>query len=260
MLSCVLATLLAQAPVATTPGAPPASATTAMTGTLALGASILTGNSQTTTFTFGSALTWKTPDWIYGFKASGAYGRSTDASTGVESTNALNGAVALRGARRVTEVTAIYLEAVAEMDHFKSIEARPAGELGASLQLVDRKEGDFQTEALRLDLGFRAGYEYRFQYYPNAVNLPDQAIAAPKVGLAIRYAISRTAVFGDEVSVLVNLPDGPRLLLNNVAKLSTQLYKVVSFAVSYGIAQDSSPPPGKKQLDTTLTLALEMTL
>ena len=84
MLSCVLATLLAQAPVATTPGAPPASATTAMTGTLALGASILTGNSQTTTFTFGSALTWKTPDWIYGFKASGAYGRSTDASTGVE--------------------------------------------------------------------------------------------------------------------------------------------------------------------------------
>ena len=38
------------------------------------------------------------------------------------------------------------------------------------------------------------------------------------------------------------------------------IYGTLSFAVSYGIAEDSSPPPGKKQLDTTLTLALEMAL
>lgn len=260
MLSCVLAALLAQAPVTTTPGSPPAAPATSMTGTVALGASILRGNSEITTFTFGSALTWKTPDWIYGFKASGAYGRSKDPNTGVESTNALNGAVSLRGARRVSEVVAIYVQGDVDTDHLKSIEWRPTGELGASLQFVDRKEGDFQTESLRVDLGFRGGYEYRFQYYPEAVNLPDQAIAAPKAGAALRYAFSRTAIFGDELTMLVNIPDGPRLLLNNVAKISTQLYGTVSFAVSYGIAEDSSPPPGKKQLDTTLTLTLEMTL
>jgi putative salt-induced outer membrane protein YdiY len=259
MLSCVLAALLAQAPVTTTPGAPPAAATS-MTGTVALGASVLRGNSEITTFTFGSALTWKTPDWIYGFKASGAYGRSTDPNTGVESTNALNGAVSLRGARRLSEVVSIYLQGDVDTDHLKSIEWRPTGELGAALQFVDRKEGEFQTESLRVDLGFRGGYEYRFQYYPNQENLSDQAIAAPKAGFALRYAFSRAAIFADELTMLVNLPDGPRLLLNNVAKISTQLYGTVSFAVSYGIAEDSSPPRGKKQLDTTLTLALEMTL
>ncbi|HWE22384.1 MAG TPA: DUF481 domain-containing protein [Myxococcales bacterium] len=261
MLSCMLAVLLAQAPVATTPGAPPTAAKeTTLTGTVALGAAILSGNSDTTTLTGGAALTWKTPDWIYGFKASGAYGRSTDPNTGVESVNALNASAALRAARRLSEVVAIYLEGDVDTDHLKSIEWRPTGELGASLQLVDRKEGDFQTEALRIDLGFRGGYEYRFQYYPTPVNLPDQTIAAPKAGATLRYAITRTAVFGDEVSALVNIPDGPRLLLNNVAKLSTQIFGTLSFAVSYGIAEDSSPPPGKKQLDTTLTLALEMTL
>ena len=260
MVSCVLAALLAQAPVTTTPGAPPAAAATSLTGTVALGASILTGNSEITTFTLGSALTWKTPDWIYGFKASGAYGRSTDPNTGVESTNALNGSVSLRGARRLSQVVAIYLEGAVDADHLKSIEWRPTGELGASLQFVDRKEGDFQTESLRVDLGFRGVYEYRFQYYPAAVNLPDQTIAAPKAGAALRYAFSRATIFGDELTMLVNIPDGPRLLLNNVAKLSTQLYGTVSFAVSYGIAEDSSPPPGKKQLDTTLSLTLEMTL
>jgi len=261
MLSCALAALLAQAPVSTAPGAPPAATpATQLTGTVSAGAAILTGNSESTTFTFGSALTWKTPDWIYGFKASGVYGRSTDPNTGVESTNALNGSVSLRGARRVSEVVAIYLEGAVDTDHLKSIEWRPTGELGVSLQLVDHKEGDFQTEALRLDFGFRGGYEYRFQYFPTALNIPDQTIAAPKAGASMRYAVTRATIFTDELTALVNIPDGPRLLLNNVAKLTTQLYGTLSFAVSYGIGEDTSPPPGKKNLDTTLTLGLEMTL
>jgi hypothetical protein len=166
----------------------------------------------------------------------------------------------LRAARRLNGVVAIYLEGAVDTDHLKSIEWRPTGELGVSLQLVDRKEGDFQTEALRLDFGFRGGNEYRFQYYPTALNIPDQAIAAPRAGATLRYAVTRTTIFTDELSALVNIPDGPRLLLTNVAKLTSQLYGTLSFAVSYGIAEDTSPPPGKKNLDTTLTLGLEVTL
>ena len=184
---------------------------------------------------------------------------STDPVTDVTSTNALNGAFSVRGARRIDPVVAIYLEGLVESDHLKSIEWRPSAEAGVSLQLVDRKEGDFQTEGVRVDLGVRGGYEYRFQYYPTPVNVDDVTILAPKAGLVVRHAFSRAAVLGDELSVLVNLPDGPRLLLNNVIKLSTQLYTRISFSVSYGIAEDSSPPPGKKQLDTTLTVAFETT-
>src|SRR5262249_23518776 len=195
MLSCVLAALMAQAPVSTAPGAPPAAAPASqLTGTIGAGAAILTGNSESTTFTFSSALTWKLPDWIYGFKASGVYGRSTDPNNGVESTSALNGSVALRGARRLNEVIAIYLQGIVDTDHLKSIEWRPTGELGVSLQLVDRKEGDFQTEALRLDFGFRGGKEFRFQYYPSPLNIPDQTIPPPNARAPLRYPVTPATI------------------------------------------------------------------
>jgi hypothetical protein len=240
--------------------AAPAPAEKTFTGTVTLGGVVLTGNSQTTTFSFGSSLTQKTADWIFGFKASAAYGTSTDPNTSVKTTNAARGAGALRVARKFSDLVALYVEGAVDTDHLSSIEWRPTGELGVSLQLVDRKEGDFQTVGLHVDLGGRGGYEYRFQYYPDHVNLPDQEIAAPKAGAALRYAFTHDTIFGDEVNALVNIPDGPRLLLTNVAKLSTRLSSILTFVVSYGIAEDSKPPPTKKQLDTTLTVALEMTI
>ena len=262
MFSCLVAALLAQAPVATAPGAPPASENT-LSGSVALGAVVLTGNSDTTTFAFGTTVTKTTPDWTYGFKASAAYGRSTDPNTKKESTNAANGSASLRGARRLGDLISIYLEGVVDADHLKSIEWRPQGEAGASFQLVDKKDGDFQTQALRVDFGFRGGYEYRFQYYADNPadihHLDGQTIAAPKVGFAARYAFNRNAVLTDEFNLLLNIPDGPRGLLTNVIKLATRIQSFLTFAVSYGIADDTKPPPGKVKLDTTLTVALEGT-
>ncbi|MFL5452716.1 MAG: DUF481 domain-containing protein, partial [Myxococcales bacterium] len=103
----------------------------------------------------------------------------------------------------------------------------------------------------------RGGREYRFQYYPTPVNLDDRAIAAPTAGFAFRYAFTQDTIFSDEAVALVNIPDGPRLLLTNLAKLTTRLVQRLSFLASYGIAEDTSPPPGKRNLDSTLTLALE---
>jgi len=260
MIACVLSVLLAQAPVATTPGAPPAAAAgDSLTGNLSLGAIFLTGNSQTATFSFGAAAVRKTVSWIYGFKATAAYGFSNDPATHFTSTSALNAAFTLRGDRRFGPVVSVYLEGAIDADHLKSIEARPAVETGLSLQLVDHKDGDFQTEAVRLDLGFRGGREYRFQYYPTPAEIPDVTIAAPKAGFAGRYALTGDTVIEDELTALVNLPDGPRLLVGNVARLSTRVYRRLSFTVSFGIAEDTSPPPVKKQLDTNLTVALEST-
>ena len=260
MIGCLFFVLLAQAPVATTPGAPAAAAVEdSLTGNLSLGAIVLTGNSETATFSFGAAAVRKTPFWIYGFKATAAYGRSNDPATRLSSTSALNGALTVRGDRRFGPVVSVYLEGAIDADHLKSLEARPTGEAGLSLQLIDRKDGDFQTEAVRVDLGFRGGREYRFQYYPTPAEVPDVTIAAPKAGFAGRHALTRDTVIEDELTALVNLPDGPRLVLGNVAKLSARLYRRLTFTVSYGIAEDTSPPPGKKQLDTTLMLALETT-
>src|SRR5262249_39473319 len=158
-----------------------------------------TGNSESTTFALNASLIRKTPDWIYGFKANGTYGRSNDPNTGVETTSALNGSFTARIARRFHPLLPIYLPGVVYTDHLKSIEWRPAGELGISFQLVDVKEGDFQTQSLRVDLGFRGGYEYRFQYYPTPGNLPDVTIAAPTGGFSYRYAFTKDTVLEDDL-------------------------------------------------------------
>jgi len=259
MLNCLVAALLAQASAAPAPGAPPAEEST-LSGNVGLGAVVLTGNSESTTFAFNATLIRKTPDWIYGFKANGTYGRSTDPNTQVETTNALNGSLTARIARRFNPLVAVYLQGIVDTDHLKSIEWRPAGELGISFQLVDVKEGDFQTQALRVDFGFRGGHEYRFQYFPTPENLPDVTIAPPTAGFGYRYAFSKDTILADDLTAVLNLPDGgPRLLLNNVIKLSTRLVSSLTFAISYGIAEDTQPPPGKKNLDTTLTVAFEMT-
>jgi hypothetical protein len=260
MIACLVSALLAQAPVATAPGAPPAAEPEAtVSGNVALGAIILRGNSETASFTFGSAAERKGATWIFGYKLSAAYARSTDPTNGVKSTTALNGALALRADRRLNPITGVFVVGAIDTDHLKSIEARPTGEAGVSFQLADVKEGDFQTEALRVDFGFRVGREYRFQYYPVPVNIDDQAIAAPTAGFAFRYAFTHDSVFSDEAVALVNIPDGPRLLVTNLAKLTTRLAQRLSFLASYGIVEDTSPPPGKRNLDTTLTLALEAT-
>jgi hypothetical protein len=221
MIACLVSALLAQAPVATAPGAPPAAEPEAtVSGNVALGAIILRGNSETMSFTFGSAAQRKGATWIFGYKLSAAYARSTDPTNGVKSTSARNGALALRADRRLNPVTGLFVEGAVDTDHLKSIEARPTGEAGVSFQLADVKEGDFQTEALRVDFGFRVGREYRFQYYPTRVNLDDQAIAAPTAGFAFRYAFTQDSIFSDEAVALVNIPEGPRLLVTNLAKLT----------------------------------------
>lgn len=257
----IVAALLAQAPVQTTPGAPPAAAAEpSWTGTAGLGLIVLTGNSQSVTLGFGTALERKTADWIHAVKLSGAYGQSRASDTGVSSVSALNGSASVRGDRRLSPLYSVYLQVAADTDHLKSIEWRPTAEAGVSAQLVDRKEGDFQAESLRVDVGFRAGREFRFQYYPQAAQQPDVTIAAPKVGATLRYALSREVIFADEANALLNLPDGVRALITNVAKLSVRLTQRFSLGLSYGIAEDSSPPPAKKQLDTTLAVTLDAML
>ena len=79
MLCCLVSAVLAQAPVATAPGAPPAAAPgETISGNVSLGAIILRGNSDTTSFAFGSAAQRKSATWISAYKLSAAYGRSTD--------------------------------------------------------------------------------------------------------------------------------------------------------------------------------------
>src|SRR5262249_4528260 len=128
----------------------------------------------------------------------------------------------------------------------------PAGELGISFQLVDVKEGDFQTQSLRVDLGFRGGYEYRFQYYPTPGNLPDVTIAAPTGGFSYRYAFTKETVLEDDLTAVLNLPDGgPRLLLHNTITFSARLLRSLTLPISHRIPDTRVPPRARGARATT---------
>lgn len=259
LLALVVASLLAQA----TPPAPAAATSPTWSGTVALGAIVLTGNSQTLTFSTNAALERKSAGWIWGVKAVSAYGQSTAAGATSQVT-ALNAGIQARGDRRLGDQLSLYLLAGIDTDHLKSIESRPFGELGVSYIWFDVKEGDLQKTTLRTDLGFRYGREYRFQYYPTHIG-PSQDpafaevdIVAPRVGAFYRYAFSKDVIFTEDASVLANVSGQARLLLTSTTKLSARLTEKMSLGIGFVVNDDTVPPKGKVPTDTALTVGLEI--
>ena len=261
LLALLFASLLAQA----TPPVPPAATSPTWSGTVALGAIVLTGNSQTLTFSTNAALERKSDEWIWGVKAFSAYGQSTAGGVGASSqVTALNAGIQLRGDRRLTDQLSLYLLAGVDTDHLTSIESRPFGEVGASYIWFDVKEGELQKTTLRTDLGFRYGREYRFQYYPTHVG-PSQDpafaevdIVAPRVGLFYRYAFNKEVIFSEDASLLANMSGQARLLFTSTTKLSARLTEKMSLGVGFVVNDDTVPPKGKVPTDTALTVGLEI--
>jgi hypothetical protein len=270
MLLLLLGSLLAQATAgstdAATPPVVPASSPTPpdvlWSSTITMGFVSLTGNASTITFTTNAAVERKSKDWIWGLKAAAAYGEGRPAGQTDTQTTALNGLLQLRGDRRLSDTTSVYLLAGVDADHLASIESRPVGEVGAAYIWFDLKQGDLAKTSLRTDLGFRYGREYRFQYYGPLVgpsrNQGEVDIVAPRAGAAFRYAVSKDIIFTEEVSAVLNVVDQTRLLFSSTSKLATHLTQKVALGVSFVLTDDTAPAPGKVSLDTATTIGLEV--
>jgi hypothetical protein len=257
-----------------TPAAPPPVVPTAApvppdviwSGTVGLGLIALTGNSQTITFSTNAALERKSKEWIWGIKASAAYGQNEAPGGTSSQVTALNGMFQARGDRRFTDTTSLYLLAGVDTDHLQSIESRPFGELGVALIWFDEKQGDLAKTSLRTDLGFRYGREYRFQYYPTVQGpsqnpaLAEVDIVAPRLGVAYRYAVNKDVIFTEEVSAIGNVVNTARLLFTSTTKLASRLTEKVSLGVSFVVNDDTVPAPGKVPTDTALSVGLEVGL
>ena len=260
----VAAKPVAAAAPAVVPTAAPAPPDVIWSGTVGLGLIALTGNSQTITFSTNAAIERKSKEWIWGFKASAAYGQN-EASDGKSTTvTALNGTFQARGDRRFTDTTSLYLLVGVDTDHLQSVEDRPFGELGVALIWFDQKEGDLSKTSLRTDLGFRYGREYRFNYYPAPATpraeLPEVDIIAPRLGIAYRYAISKDVIFTEDVSAIGNVANQARLLFTSTTKLASRLTAKVSLGVSFVVNDDTVPVTGKVPTDTALSVGLEVGL
>jgi hypothetical protein len=128
------------APAATPPVVPaaaPVPPDVIWSGTVGLGLIALTGNSQTITFSTNAAIERKSKLWIWGLKASAAYGQNEAPGGTSSQVTALNGMFQARGDRRFTDTTSLYLLAGVDTDHLASIESRPFGEVGVALIWFD---------------------------------------------------------------------------------------------------------------------------
>jgi Protein of unknown function, DUF481 len=249
---------------AAAPAAPPPP-DVVWSGTVGLGLIALTGNSQTITFSTNAAIERKSKDWIWGFKASAAYGQNNAPGQTSSTVTALNGTFQARGDRRFTDTTSLYLLAGVDTDHLQSIQDRPFGEIGVALIWFDEKQGDLSKTSLRTDLGFRYGREYRFFYYPvgacdGPCNLGEVDIVAPRLGVAYRYAISKDVIFTEDVSAIGNVVNQARLLFTSTTKLASRLTEKVSLGVSFVVNDDTAPVAGKVSTDTALSVGLEVGL
>ena len=228
-------------------------------GTVGAGLIVLTGNSDTTTFTGAAAASRETFGWILSAKAAGAYGRTRPPAGGAAETTALNGAFQLRLDRKLGVVWTVYGLGGVEFDHVAAVEYRSLAELGASAQWVDVKEADWQRVGLRTDLGLRYGYEARRTYDPPPqAALPGVELVAPRFGLAFRYGFSKEVFFTEDAEVLGTVNGSQRALVKSASKLSSRLTSAITLGVGYTVTHDSRPAEGKEKTDTALTALLEV--
>ena len=230
----------------------------AFTYQLGLGLIAVTGNANAVTGKVSGGAEGEWASWGVKLLVAAAYGQATTEPTATEAepkkVTALNGLLSLRGDRKMSETFSVYLQTGVNTDHVASIEVAGLGEGGASLTWWERKNGeDFVKSRLSTDLGFRFTHEERFQYYPAKLNQDDVDIYAPRLGVALRYALTKKAVFTEEAEILTDLVNTKNLRANSTTTLTAQLGSGVSLNVAFKIRHIGDPAEGKKPTDTQLS-------
>ncbi len=240
---------------AATPAPPEAPA---WKGTVGLAIIWLTGNASTITLNANAGAERARGPWLVGVKAAAVYGQTRAPGTDqAPQTAALAAGAQLRLDRKLGEWVAVYGAVGLETDHVKSVEYRAWGEAGASIPWVDVKEGEAQKVLLRTDLGVRYAKESRFQYFPSAAQIDDVDLLGPRFGIAFRYALSKGALFTEDLEVVPGVLGNLRVLVGSATKVSVQLTRTFTLGLAFTVAYDSLPAAGKLTTDTGLTLGLE---
>ena len=228
-----------------------------------LGANLIsvTGNANAITSKLSAVVDTRFDGWSTELKATAAYGQTRPEKPGDPAqVTALNADVRARGDRKISGPVSAYLAAGAATDHVASIEVQGYGEAGASVVWVEHQEGKLVRLKLRTDLGFRITQENRFQYFPVAVNLPDDTIYAPRIALAFRYALTKTSVISEDVEVLPDVVNVQNLRLASTTLLGAQVAEGLALQLGFTVRYIGAPAAGKKSTDTELSAGISVQL
>lgn len=228
-------------------------------GTLGLSLIALTGNSETLTFSATAAFDRRFDPWTVSTRFIAAYGQSRVATEAEPSIVALLASALVRGDRKLTSIASAFVQVGSDTDHVKSVEYRAFAEGGAAIVWVEQKEGDDVKLLVRTDLGLRYSQESRFQYFPTPVNVDDVTLVAPKLGLGFRYSLNPNVTVFEEAEILTNVAGPSRVIALSTTRLSAKL--TAGFAISSGLqlSFDSAPAPGKRRLDSVLSVGADFT-
>jgi hypothetical protein len=90
------------------------------------------------------------------------------------------------------------------------------------------------------------------------MDLADVDLGGPRVGVALRYSLSKDVVFTQEAEAVSNVLGESRLLVNTTSKLLARLTESLSLGTSFVLQYDSAPAAGKVSTDTSLSGTVEM--
>lgn len=197
--------------------------------------------------------------WSTKVVAGGTYGQSKAQGDAESQITALNANASAKGARSVSEMFNLYLLGGTMMDRVASIAVQGYGEAGAGLVWFNNVEGDFVKSKLTTDLGFRYTRELRETYYPEYVDLPDISIWALAVKASFRYALSRTAVFTEEIEILPDVVNSKNLRATSTSTLSAQVANGIALSLGFKIRYVGDPAEGAVPTDTELSAGVTWT-
>jgi len=239
-----------------------------------LGLSLIavTGNANAVSAKVAASVTGILGVWKFKASSFAAYGQTTAKSVADSQVTALNANLDLRGDRELSKVFSSYVQVGASTDHVASIEWQGRAELGASITWWEEIEGTTKVSKegvkedttyiksrFSSDLGVRYTRESRFQYYPVAKNGDDLDIFSPRLGLSLRYALSRRASFVEEAEILPDVVDTKNLRAISNSVLSAQIVDGITLNISFKIRTIGSPAENKKPTDTELSAGVAWT-
>lgn len=219
-----------------------------------LGVSLLsvTGNANALTGKLSGQAEGTFGKWGTKIAGGATYGQTTAATTDESEVTALNANLSAKGQRSVSKRFNTYLLGGGMTDHVANIEFQVFGEAGVGLVWFERVEDDFVKSKLSTDLGFRYTREHRFQYYRERTNLPNVDIYSPAIKASFRYALTKTAVFTEELEVLPDIVDTRNVRAVSTAAISAQIDKGIALSLGFKVRYIGVPAEGAKTTDTEL--------
>lgn len=220
---------------------PPETPPALLTGSLGLGASLQSGNTDRISVTATCDAERRTDRSRLAFKFVWTYAEDND----------------IRSARSVFSslkydyyfTPDLYAYASGEIlsDEFKDLRLRTIAGLGAGWDAV--KEPAYA-------LSLEAGVSFRDDDYEQG---QDDGVLSGRLAAKGSWTISEFATLSDSLVVYPNLEESGEFLLRNELKLVNALGGNWAFEAAYIVDRNSDPPPGVKETDHALLLSLRFT-